>query len=141
MFFLTKLSQNKIFYNNSPQHHPKTSLIECLIRACSILNYLKESGEHKDYSRYSVHFCFWWTATYTFKCLSDWIVREELVEFWSPIQCSAKPYPELEEIDENGPMVQKFLDQQKGFLDQQGKGDLGLLYMDDDEDYDEEDYK
>ena len=46
-------------------------------------------------------------------------------------------------------MVQKFLDQQKGFLDQQGKadlgkggkGDLGLLYMDDDEDYDEEDYK
>ena len=44
-------------------------------------------------------------------------------------------------------MVQKFLDQQKGFLDQQGKGDLGkggkgdlgLLYMDDDEDYDEED--
>ena len=38
-------------------------------------------------------------------------------------------------------MVQKFLDQQKGFLDQQGKADLGLLYMDDDEDYDEEDYK
>ena len=43
-------------------------------------------------------------------------------------------------------MVQKFLDQQKGFLDQQGKadlgkGDLGLLYMDDDEDYDEGDYK
>ena len=46
-------------------------------------------------------------------------------------------------------MVQKFLDLQKGFLDQQGKGDLGkggkgdlgLLYMDDDEDYDEEDYK
>ena len=74
------------------------------------------------------------------------MVREELVEFWSPIQCSAKHYPELEEIDENGPMVQKFLDQQKGFLDQQGKGDLGkgdlgLLYMDDDEDYDEEDYK
>ena len=43
-------------------------------------------------------------------------------------------------------MVQKFLDLQKGFLDQQGKADLGkadlgLLYMDDDEDYDEEDYK
>ena len=75
------------------------------------------------------------------------------------MQCSAKHYPELEEIDENGPMVQKFLDQQKGFLDQQGKADLGkgdlglqgkgdlgkadlgLLYMDDDEDFDEEDYK
>ena len=70
--------------------------------------------------------------------INVWLIsREELVQFWNAAQCSAKQFTELEGVDENGPIMQRFLNQQKGVLDQR-KGDLSLLYVDDDEDEDED---
>ena len=70
---------------------------------CSTLNYLRESGERKDYSRcgqpslsllfvtftFIYHFHFLFVSLFTF--------REELQEFWNPGQCSAKQYEGLED--------------------------------------------
>ena len=53
-----------------------------------------------------------------FLLIDVWLIsREELVQFWNPAQCSAKQYTELEGVDENGPIMQRFLNQQKGFLE------------------------
>ena len=55
---------------------------------------------------------------YFFLLIDVWLIsREELVQFWNPAQCSAREYSELEGVDENGPIMQRFLDQQKGFLE------------------------
>ena len=73
---------------------------------CSTLNYLRESGEKKDYSRCGkpsftfppqFHFFFIFTFyTHLFLFFS-----EELQEFWNPGQCSAQQYEEMEGLEDS----------------------------------------
>merc|ERR550517_1761380 len=64
---------NKYFEWQGTGYHYNT---RTMCRVCSTLNYLRESGKHKDYS------------------------REELQEFWNPGQCSAQQYEELEGLED-----------------------------------------
>jgi len=117
--FLQQLKNDSVEYNKffewqGTGYHYNT---RTMCRVCSTLNYLKESGEHKEYT------------------------REDLVKFWSPLQCSAKRFAELDNIEENGAMhKERLIDQQKGFdkdFVERHREDLGLLFIDE-EDYEEE---
>lgn len=65
---------NKYFEWVGTGYHYNT---RTMCRVCSTLNYLRESGEKKDYS------------------------SEELQEFWNPGQCSAQQYEEMEGLEDS----------------------------------------